>query len=117
MSDPSSVVVLTEESDVNLAVCLVDSDKAGQETAPITGPTSTTPLEGLFQAGFTAASQLVSTAGPVELTESRDAEEEEEDGGDWWLCSVSAPRTTWAHGEGRFFREKLAVSAAAPVGE
>ncbi|KAM1379897.1 hypothetical protein ACFX2I_021704 [Malus domestica] len=32
-----------------------DSDKAGQGTAPITDPTLTAPLEGLFQAGLLPA--------------------------------------------------------------
>lgn len=48
----TSVTVLEDESAGNLGEALADSDKAGQATAPITGPTSTTSLEGLFQAGF-----------------------------------------------------------------
>lgn len=45
-----SETVFEEESAGNLGEALVDSDKTGQETAPITvvGLTST----GLFQAGF-----------------------------------------------------------------
>lgn len=46
--------MLEEDKSVNddFGEGLVDSDKAGQETAPITGPTSTTPFDGLFQASF-----------------------------------------------------------------
>lgn len=74
VSDSSST-----ESDIDLGVGLVDSDKAGQDIAPITGPISAASLDGLFHTGFTAAS-TVSAAGPIELTESRDDEEEEEGG-------------------------------------
>lgn len=41
----------------------MDSDKAGQDTAPITGPTSTAPLDSLFQAGLFPA--LVSDSFPL----------------------------------------------------
>lgn len=50
--DTDGGTVLEDESAGNLGEALADSDKAGQATAPITGPTSTTSLEGLFQAGF-----------------------------------------------------------------
>ncbi len=46
------MTVFEAESADDLGEALVDSDNAGQETAPITGPTSTTPFEGLFQASF-----------------------------------------------------------------
>lgn len=46
------MVGLTGESTANLGEALAESERAGQESAPITGPASTTPLEGLFQAGF-----------------------------------------------------------------
>lgn len=41
-----------EESANDFWEPLADSDKAGQEAAPITGPTPMMPFEGLFQAGF-----------------------------------------------------------------
>lgn len=116
-SDPAAAA---EESDVNFPEGL--ADKGGQETAPITGPTSATtaPLEGLFQAGFLGVPALLGLS--TELTKSRDEEEEDGDddgGGEGWRGSESAPRTTWAHGEGRFFRGNLGllVAAAALVGE
>ena len=43
---------MEEESANDLGEALADSDKGGQDAAPITGPTSTTPFEGLFQVGF-----------------------------------------------------------------
>ena len=47
------MTVLDDESAEILGDALLDAaDKEGQEIAPITGPTSATPLEGLFQAGF-----------------------------------------------------------------
>lgn len=53
------MTVLEEESAGNLGEVLVDSDKGGQATAPITGPTSTTSLEGLFQAGLFGRAALL----------------------------------------------------------
>lgn len=51
VDDPSDEGLIESEGD--LAGARVDSDKAGQETAPMTGPTSATaPFEGLFQAGL-----------------------------------------------------------------
>lgn len=50
-ADPS-VRGLEDESAEGLGEALVDSERAGQEAAPITEPDSTTPLESLFQAGF-----------------------------------------------------------------
>lgn len=107
--DPS---MAEEESDDNLTVGL--ADKAGQETAPITGLTSEIPLDGFFQAFlglhallFLSAFELSTAdaaAAASELPESMD-DEEEDDGGDGWLSgSESAPRTTLIHGEGKFFR-------------
>lgn len=49
--DPS-VRGLEDESAEGLGEALVDSERAGQEAAPITEPDSTTPFESLFQAGF-----------------------------------------------------------------
>ena len=43
---------MEEESANDLGEALADSDKAGQDAAPITGPTSTKPFEGLLQADF-----------------------------------------------------------------
>lgn len=86
------------ESDVSLAEGL--ADKAGQETAPITGLTSATtrPLDVFFQAGFlglalttllilSALELLLSTTTTEavivanRLAESRDDDEETECGG------------------------------------
>lgn len=50
-SDPSAEL-LEDDSAGNLPEALVDADKAGQDSAPIKGPASTTPFECLFQAGF-----------------------------------------------------------------
>lgn len=68
----ASEIVFEEESAGNLGEALVDSDKAGQETAPITvvGLTSTTSLAGLFQAGFFGLAAL-----PLFPLESSAAEE------------------------------------------
>lgn len=41
-----------EFEDDDLGAALVDSESAGQETAPITGPASTEPLDGRFQTCF-----------------------------------------------------------------
>lgn len=47
------MVGLEDDSTEGLGEALVvDSDRAGQESAPITLPTSTTPFESLFQTGF-----------------------------------------------------------------
>lgn len=43
---------MEEGSAADLGEARADSDKAGQPTAPITGPASTTPFDGLFHAGF-----------------------------------------------------------------
>lgn len=145
------MTVLEDESDDNLVEALVDSDKAGQETAPITGPASTTPLEGRFQAGLLGRPALpslvsvLSAPAKLELSSGGDEEaafgeesenggwsgtevvsdddEEEDDGGDGdgWMPefnSGSPPRTTWAHGDGRFFRGNLGLlTSPALVGE
>lgn len=114
-SDPSVV----EESDVGFTESLAASDKAGQDTAPITGLTSATSLGGIFQAGFFGAPALFALSAS-ELSESADKEEVEEDdeGSDWWWSgSESAPRTTWAQGEGRFFRGLLLAAAVVVLGE
>lgn len=65
-ADPS-VRGLEDESADGLGEALVDSERAGQEAAPITEPDSTTPFESLFQAGFLdfAAMPLSS---PLELS-------------------------------------------------
>jgi hypothetical protein len=82
-----------EESDVNLAELL--ADKAGQETAPMTGLTSaTTPLDAFFQACFLGlpalllflsalvlstaiAATAVIAAAATKLAESRDDDDED----------------------------------------
>lgn len=50
-ADPSARG-LEDESAEGLGEARVDSERAGQEAAPITEPDSTTPFESLFQAGF-----------------------------------------------------------------
>jgi len=95
--DPKPSAAAEVESDVNLAEGL--ADKAGQETAPITGLTSaTTPLDVFFQAGFlrlalttllilSALELLLSTTtaaaviAATRLAESRDNDEETDCGG------------------------------------
>ena len=53
--------VFEVESVDDLGEALVDSDRAGQDTVPITGLASTTPLfEGLFQASFFGRAALPS---------------------------------------------------------
>lgn len=95
------MAVLEEESADDLVGVLVDSDKAGQETAPITGPASTTPLEGLFQAGLLGRpallSLLASELSPATALElSSGGEEEgvafgdESDNGDWSAIEVES---------------------------
>lgn len=149
-SDPS-VEVLEDESADNLEEALVDSDKAGQDTAPITGLPSTAPLEGLFQAGFLERPALpllaseLSAAAVSELSaggeavaafvkesdedgwsetevEREDEEKDDDDDDDDWLMpdndSGSPPLTTWAQGEGKFFRGNLGLLVSpAVVGE
>jgi hypothetical protein len=58
-----------DPSAVNLAEILVDSDKAGQDSAPITGEVSTTPFEGLFHAGFLERPALPSLPSELSTTE------------------------------------------------
>lgn len=91
------MALLEDESDDNLVEVLVDSDKAGQETAPITGPASTTPLEGLFQAGLLGRPALLSLASEpsaaavLELSsggEAGAAFAEESDNGGWSATEV-----------------------------
>ena len=42
----------SESEDDDFREALVDSESAGQETAPMTGPTSIAPLEGTFHTGL-----------------------------------------------------------------
>lgn len=108
-TDPS-VTGFEDGSADSLDEALVDSDKAGQESASIVGVASTTPLEGLFQAGFfciaampllplelSAAAELLGggeegTAFEGEQSEkgicsgrdvANDDKDEDEEGGDW----------------------------------
>lgn len=72
-----------EESANDFWEPLADSDKAGQEAAPITGPTPVMPFEGFFQAGFLkleAAILLLLESEPPSADKeiSGDGDEEEE---------------------------------------
>lgn len=103
--DPSEAVLEDDDSGVDLAEGLVDSDKAGQEPAPIAtitfaaAPASATPLEGLLQAGFLGrpafwlplvASELSTAAAeaPSELEFSTSGAGSE-DGGGWSAAEVA----------------------------
>lgn len=90
-----------EESDVDLAEGFADSDKGGQETAPITGITSVKPLDGFFQAVlsgllalFLVSAMELSTAETSEIAEPRDEEEDDDGANSWWSGWVTEPRTT-----------------------
>lgn len=80
-TDPSGTIFeedeesASEDDEDDFGDGLADSERAGHETAPITGPTSTTPFDGLFQAGFfgRAALPLV----PSELSAAAATGEEE----------------------------------------
>lgn len=48
---PSKEPLRASEDD-DLGETLVDSERGGQDTAPMTGPTSIEPLDGLCHAGF-----------------------------------------------------------------
>lgn len=50
-NDPSARAFRESEDD-DLGDILVDSERAGQESAPMTGPDSLDPLSGIFQASF-----------------------------------------------------------------
>lgn len=66
-ADPSDRPLPASEDD-DLGDALAASERAGHETAPITGPASTRPLEGLFHAGFfprDAAAALPPPPGPA----------------------------------------------------
>lgn len=119
-TDPSERTF--NESEDDLGVALADSERAGQEAAPITGPTSTGgALEGLFHAGFLAAllfpfSEL-SAGASVAGSSEEDAEEttlpdklSEEETCSWRPTAEGdegtagtdsdSPRTIWVHGDG-----------------
>lgn len=66
-SDPSTAV-LEEDSAGNLPEALVGLDKAGHDSAPITGPTSTTPFEGLFHTGLLEQTALPSPVSELSTT-------------------------------------------------
>lgn len=80
-TDPS-IGGFEDGSAEGLGEALVDSDKAGQESASIAVGTSTSPLEGLFQAGFLGLVALPLL--PLELSAAAEllggGEEEEEEG-------------------------------------
>lgn len=144
-TDPSETVFGEEESaNDDFGEGLVDSDNAGQETAPMTGPTSTTPFDGLFHASFFGRAALLLLASKfsaaIELSGGGEDEAEatfEEDklsvdsdievsggggGGDGdegecWTAAEpdsGSPRTTWAHGDGKFFRRNWGLERPSP---
>lgn len=125
-TDPSAGA-FSELADDDLGAALVDSERAGQESAPITGPASIEPLVGRFQAAFlpwaatAAASPLLSAlsdqaaaSGVAAVASNRSgygiaaaAGEEREAGATWdrgeegWLRAAARPeRGEWMLGGG-----------------
>lgn len=145
MEAEASETVFEVESTSDLGEALVDSDNGGQETAPITGPTSTTPFEGLFQASFFGRAALpLLTSEPStaeELSGGGDGEavfrgeksenvvcsgwevvdDAEDEDREWFAAEIDSDspratslRTTWAHGDGRFFRRNCGLPMLSP---
>lgn len=111
-----------DDSGDDLDEALVDSDNGGQETAPMTGPTSAAPFDGLFHAGLLPALPF----GPIPFSElsaidssTGEGEDEADDDdkeaaattgstteiddvaeGDDGTAAIGSdsPRTIWVHG-------------------
>lgn len=114
---------------------LVVSERAGHDEAPMTGPTSEAPLDGLFQTGFFPAlpwppdssdfsSPAAATASTVDR-EAGGATDTEAIGsigvfgwGEEGAAAIGSgsPRTIWVHGEETCREGRRDCAAAAAVG-